>query len=129
MIQRFIELGEGTSDIYELLALARANKERVAALLALETAIKGRDAVSLVVIMKPTDPGKFQPLYICREGIPNPHTVPNQRYRLFEDLALELGLPITGFAVKPSDLFAEKELYYQYLIGILRMNRNLPPLS
>ena len=129
MIQRFIELGEGTSDIYELLSLARADKERVASLLALQTTIKDRDAVSLVVIMKPTDPGKFQPLYICREGIPNPHTVPNQRYRLFEDLAHELGRPITEFAVKPSVLFAEKELYYQYLIGILRMNRYLPPLS
>jgi hypothetical protein len=31
--------------------------------------------------------------------------------------------------VKPSTMFAEKELYFQHLIGILRMNRLIPPLQ
>ena len=43
MIQRFIELGEGTSDLYELLAIARSQKERVLRLLALQTKIKDKD--------------------------------------------------------------------------------------
>lgn len=129
MIQRFIEIGQGYSDIYELLEVGRNQKHRVARLLAMHTTIDDKKVTSLVIVMQPTDPGKFQPLYICREGIPNPHATKNKRYELFENLAEELDRPIIEFDVKPSVLFAEIELYYQHLIGILRMNRYLPPLS
>lgn len=129
MIQRFIEIGQGYSDIYELLEVGRNQKHRVARLLAMHTTIDDKKVTSLVIVMQPTDPGKFQPLYICREGIPNPHATKNKRYELFENLAEELDRPIIEIDVKPSVLFAEIELYYQHLIGILRMNRYLPPLS
>ncbi|MFD6442277.1 methylthioribose kinase [Peribacillus sp. NPDC060186] len=129
MIQRFIELGQGYSDIYELLEVGRNQKHRVARLLALHTTINDKKVTSLVIVMQPTDPGKFQPLYICREGIPNPHVTVNKRYELFENLAEELDKSIIEIDVKSSVLFAELELYYQHLIGILRMNRYLPPLG
>ncbi|MBT2665924.1 methylthioribose kinase [Bacillus sp. ISL-4] len=129
MIQRFIEIGQGYSDIYELLEVGRNQKHRVARLLAMHTTIDDKKVTSLVIVMQPTDPGKFQPLYICREGIPNPHATKNKRYELFENLAEELDRPIIEIDVKPSVLFAEIELYYQHLIGILRMNRYLPPLG
>ncbi|AMM92348.1 methylthioribose kinase [Peribacillus simplex] len=129
MIQRFIELGQGYSDIYELLEVGRNQKHRVARLLALHTTINDKKVTSLVIVMQPTDPGKFQPLYICREGIPNPHATKNKRYELFENLAEELDKSIIEIDMKPSVLFAEIELYYQHLIGILRMNRYLPPLG
>ncbi|MDM5213499.1 methylthioribose kinase [Peribacillus sp. NJ4] len=129
MIQRFIELGQGYSDIYELLEVGRNQKHRVARLLSLHTTINDKKVTSLVIVMQPTDPGKFQPLYICREGIPNPHATKNKRYELFECLAEELDKPIIEIDVKSSTLFAEIELYYQHLIGILRMNRYLPPLG
>ncbi|MDF1998574.1 methylthioribose kinase [Peribacillus frigoritolerans] len=129
MIQRFIEIGQGYSDIYELLEVGRNQKHRVARLLAMNTTINDKKVTSLVIVMEPTDPGKFQPLYICREGIPNPHATKNKRYELFENLAEELDRPIIEIDVKPSVLFAEIELYYQHLIGILRMNRYLPPLG
>ncbi|MEE3951400.1 methylthioribose kinase [Peribacillus frigoritolerans] len=129
MIQRFIEIGQGYSDIYELLEVGRNQKHRVARLLAMHTIINDKKVTSLVIVMEPTDPGKFQPLYICREGIPNPHATKNKRYELFENLAKELDRPIIEIDVKPSVLFAEIELYYQHLIGILRMNRYLPPLG
>jgi hypothetical protein len=129
LIQRFIEIGQGYSDIYELLEVGRNQKHRVARLLAMHTTINDKKVTSLVIVMEPTDPGKFQPLYICREGIPNPHATKNKRYELFENLAEELDRPIIEIEVKPSVLFAESELYYQHLIGILRMNRYLPPLG
>jgi hypothetical protein len=129
LIQRFIEIGQGYSDIYELLEVGRNQKHRVARLLAMHTTINDKKVTSLVIVMEPTDPGKFQPLYICREGIPNPHATKNKRYELFENLAEELDRPIIEIDVKPSVLFAEIELYYQHLIGILRMNRYLPPLG
>jgi hypothetical protein len=129
LIQRFIEIGQGYSDIYELLEVGRNQKHRVARLLAMHTTINDKKVTSLVIVMEPTDPGKFQPLYICREGIPNPHATKNKRYELFENLAEELDRPIIEIDVKPSVIFAEIELYYQHLIGILRMNRYLPPLG
>jgi hypothetical protein len=129
LIQRFIELGEGYSDIYELLEIGRANKHRIARLMALHTRIDEKERSSLIVILQPTNPGNFQPLYICREGIPNPNHVPNKRFELFAELANELGKNIIEIDVKPSTMFPEIQLYYQHLIGILRMNRYLPPLS
>ena len=129
MIQRFIELGEGYSDIYELLELAKANQNRLQHMMALHTKIGGKDMTSLVVILKPTDPGKFQALYICREGIPNPTTLPNKRFDLFAQTAESLGKQIIEITVKPSNIFNEKELFYQYLIGILRLNHYILPLQ
>ena len=129
MIQRFIELGEGYSDIYELIELTKAQSNRVAFLLSLQTTVKEREVVSLAVILKPTNPGNFQPIYICREGIPNPEITPNKRFEMFEQLSKELDKKIITLQVKPSSLFPVRDLFYQHLIGILRMNRYLPPLS
>ncbi|MGN1401784.1 MAG: methylthioribose kinase [Bacillus sp. (in: firmicutes)] len=129
MIQRFIELGEGYSDIYELIQTSFAQKDRIAFLLELQTTIRDRDVVSLAVVMKPTSPGDFQPIYICREGIPNPEKTPNKRYDMFKQLSEDTGRKIIQLQVKPSGTFGDTGLYYQHLIGILRMNRYLPPLS
>ncbi|MEH6944994.1 DUF7147 family protein [Bacillus sp. JJ722] len=129
MIQRFIELGEGYSDLYELIEIGKANKERVAFLLALHTKKNEKEVVSLAIILKPTDPGNFQPIYICREGIPNPEIIPNKRYDMFQELASTIDKNIIKIDIKPSTLFPETDLFYQHLIGILRMNRYLPPLS
>lgn len=128
MIQRFIELGEGYSDIYELIDTAKANKHRVSRLIALQTKIDEKFVTSIVVVMNPTTTGDFQALYICREGIPNPSIKANKRYQLFEELAAYLQLPISTIDVKPSTMFNEKELYHQYLIGILRLNHFIPPM-
>jgi hypothetical protein len=129
LIQRFIELGEGYSDIYELIELAKANQHRLHHMMALHTTIDNKELTSLVVVLKPTDPGKFQPLYICREGIPNPNISPNKRYSLFSETAEELGKQVIQLSVKPSTIFNEKELFYQHLIGILRLNHYLAPLQ
>ncbi|WP_299086927.1 methylthioribose kinase [uncultured Metabacillus sp.] len=129
MIQRFIEMGEGYSDIYELIENAKANKHRVSKLIALHTKVNEREVTSLVVVMRPTDPGNFQALYICREGIPNPNFTQNKRYELFEEIASFLNKEIIQITVKPSTMFNELDLYYQYLIGILRLNHYIPPLQ
>jgi hypothetical protein len=129
LIQRFIELGEGYSDIYELIELAKANKERLLHMMAYHTTIHNKEVTSIAVVLKPTTPGDFQPLYICREGIPDPNRIPNKRFELFQNTALELGKEIIQLEVKPSTTFNEKELFYQYLIGILRLNHYIPPLQ
>jgi hypothetical protein len=129
MIQRFIELGQGYSDLYELIEIAKSNKHRLRSLMAFHTKLDGKDVTSLAVVLNPTTTGNFQPIYICREGIPNPEKKPNKRFDLFTQLALELEKEIISFEVKPSTIFAETEIYYQHLIGILRMNRFIPPMQ
>lgn len=129
MIQRFIELGEGYSDIYELLELARANQHRLLHMMAFHTEKNDKQVTSLAVVLQLTDPGKFQALYICREGIPNPNFIENKRYELFSELASYLHKDIIQLEVKPSSMFNELELYYQYLIGILRLNHYIPQLQ
>ncbi|WP_028398896.1 DUF7147 family protein [Ectobacillus panaciterrae] len=129
MIQRFIELGEGYSDLYELLEIAKANHHRLAHMLRFNTIKNNREVCSLAVVLHPTKPGDFQPLYICREGIPVLKDKQSKRVQLFEEAAKELEKEITVFTVKPSDTFAETALYYSHLIGILRMNRFIPPMQ
>jgi hypothetical protein len=129
MIQKFIELGEGYSDIYELIEIGLRNKDRVMHLMAFHTEVKGKPATSLAIVLAPSGEGKFQPIYICREGIPYPHITKNKRYDMFVNLSEQLNKQIIELDVKPSTFFHEKELYYQHLIGILRMNRYIPPLT
>ncbi|MGX1194073.1 DUF7147 family protein [Metabacillus sp. SLBN-84] len=123
MIQRFIELGAGFSDLYELIETTKANAHRVSRFLLLETTIDGRSMSSFAVVMEPTDPGQFQAIYLCLEGIPAGET---KRRQLFQELSESLSKPMIELNVKSSGEFAEKDLYYQYLTGILRMNRYLP---
>lgn len=129
MIQRFIELGQGFSDIYELLEIAKTNKQRLKQFLVLKTMKNNCEVISLAIILHPASEGKFQPIYISREGIPFNEKQPSKRYQLYEELAKLLQKEIHILEVKPSSFFKEVDLYYQYLIGILRMNHYLPPLD
>ncbi|MFV8827032.1 DUF7147 family protein [Alkalihalobacterium sp. APHAB7] len=129
MLQRFIELGEGYSDLYELMEIAKSNHHRIHHLVRLNTTTNNRKMTSLVVVLKPIEPGNYMPLYICREGIPQPEWKENKRFSLFQSLANELNQEIFQLEVKPSDIFNEKQLYYQYLIGVLRLNHFIPELK
>lgn len=129
MIQRFIELGQGYSDLYELLEIAKSNKHRIHHLMAFHTVIDNKEVTSLAVVLEPAAEGGFQPIYICREGIPNPEKKPNKRFDLFKQFADEQERAIISFKVKPSTFFAETELFYQHLIAILRLNHYIAPMQ
>lgn len=125
MIQRFIELGEGYSDLYELEAILQSQRDRVQHLLLFKTSINDKEKLSVGLILKPTRTGDFQPIYFCREGISFNENQKTKRHEMIEDWALEIGKTPHILEVKPSHTFHEKELYFQHLIGILRMNRYL----
>lgn len=126
LIQRFVELGEGFSDLYELLQITRTNKERLHRIIRLDTVIDGKKVCSIVVVLNPVEPGNYMPCYICREGIPHPEERKTGRYTLIDQLVDELKTELCRLVVKPSTEFNELELYYQYLIGVLRMNKFIP---
>ncbi|WP_062197748.1 DUF7147 family protein [Massilibacterium senegalense] len=129
MVQRFIELGEGYSDLYELFEIAKANQHRLHKMLSLLAEKEGKHVLSFVVVLKPTEEADFQPLYICREGIPYSEEKKSKRLVLFEELAENLGTKVIPLTVQPSNSFPETTLYFQYLIGVLRMNHLISPMK
>ncbi len=122
MIQRFIELGEGYSDIYELIEIAETNADRLTRFIALKTKINEKEVCSVAIALQPAGKSNFQPIYICLEGVPE-HS---KRWDLFQDCASIHNKELKVLKVRPSNEFNEKELYYQYLTGILRMQHVIP---
>lgn len=128
VIQRFIELGEGYGDVYELCELARANKHRIDYAFLFTAQKNGKKSVSLAISLKPAGDVPFYPIYICREGIPG--TEPKTgREQAFLQALTELGVTPVTLDVKHSSEFGSVHHHYQALIAILRLNHLLPPLS
>ncbi|MDF2606464.1 MAG: hypothetical protein K0S34_654 [Bacillales bacterium] len=126
MIQRFIELGNGYSDLYELIEICIRNEDRLANLVELKTCINGTTLLSFIVILTPTATGNFQPMYLCREGITLIDNKESKRRRLFYELAEKNNKMVISLETKNSMEFVDKELFYAYLTGIFRMNRIIP---
>ncbi|WP_053219868.1 DUF7147 family protein [Virgibacillus senegalensis] len=123
MIQRFVELGNGYADLYELCELAEHMPDRISHFVSLRTEKNGKRVTSPAIIMNPTKQGDFQPIYISLEGVPDSENAASKRYELFKKSADNKGFEIKSLVVKPSTEFHEKALYFQYLIGIFQMNR------
>jgi len=129
MIQRLIEIGEGYSDLYELIEMTKAQKDRVKFLLKLTCELNGSKFCSFGVILNPTSLGEFQPIYYCREGITLKENSVTKREELFEELATNVNKEIVTLQIRHSSSFHEKELFHQYIIGILRLNHLIPPMK
>lgn len=126
MIQRFIELGEGYGDIYELRELMMTNRSRfMHGFVFIAKDMDGKPVLSIAAVFKPADQGNFMPIYICREGIPES----SKRLDLFEEAVKELGsLPI-HMEVKHSGVYADRQFYFSHLISVLRLNHYIPPMQ
>ncbi|WP_186577572.1 DUF7147 family protein [Aquibacillus kalidii] len=120
-MQRFIELGEGYTDIYELFELIEYMSERVEHFVVLEATHKDGVLYTLAIVMKPTKIGNFQPIYVCLEGIRKSSA--NKRLELFQEMAAKHNQQIKYISVKTSDSFHDRYLYYNYLLGIFQINR------
>ncbi|MGE7621947.1 DUF7147 family protein [Viridibacillus sp. NPDC096237] len=128
MIQQFIELGKGFGDVFELCELVETNQHRYRNAFILVSEHNGKSVASLAVAFNPVGESKFTPLYICREGISHSQTKPSKRVQLFENKITEIGRQAITLNVKHSSEFAESTLYYQYLIGIMRLNHYIPSM-
>ncbi|QTD42423.1 methylthioribose kinase [Sporosarcina sp. Te-1] len=128
--QRFIELGEGFSDVFELIELMNTNAKRLHRTFVFSAATEKGNVLSLAAAFHPAGDGHFMPIYICREGIlqKDQQEMPKRRL-LFEQASLVNGYTPISIDLQHSSSFAEPSLYYQYIIGILRLNHLLPPLQ
>ena len=128
MIQQFVELGQGYGDIYELCEIIKTNETRFHQAFIFTSTIDGKKRASIAVALKPVGDSKFMPIYICREGIPYGEEKRSKRMELFEETVQSIGRKAVIVETKPSTDFTETFLFYQYLIGILRMNHYIPPM-
>ncbi|MFP3918617.1 methylthioribose kinase [Lysinibacillus telephonicus] len=127
MIQQFIELGQGYGDVYELCELIKTNEKRFHNAFIFISDKGDKKVASLAVAFKAVGESNFMPIYICREGIPYNIEKPSKRIAIFEDTLNEIGKKAIPMEVKHSSIYSETVLYYQHLIGILRMNHFIPP--
>ncbi|ALS76791.1 methylthioribose kinase [Planococcus rifietoensis] len=126
MIQRFIELGEGYGDIYELRQLMESNQERFMHGFVFVSKTKdGHPVVSVAAAFQPAQEGNFMPIYLCREGVPDG----SKRLAVFEDAVKQLGHEPIRMDVKHSSQYADTKLYFGHLIAILRLNHYIPPMQ
>lgn len=128
LIQRFIELGEGYGDIFELCELARVNKNRIHRTFIFTSTKDQKEYHSVAIALKPINTANFFPIYICREGIPNTQPV-SKRLSTFIESLEDLQIEPIQMDLKHSSNFADTNLFYQYIIGVLRLNHLLPPLQ
>jgi hypothetical protein len=125
MIQRFIELGEGYGDLFELCELMQTNQSRIYRTFLFTTEVNGKKLHSAALVLKSVGESKFMPIYLCREGIPES----SKRFEIFVEASKKAGFNPVNVEVKHSKTFAEKDLYFHYLTGVLRLNHLLPHLS
>ncbi|MGE7913892.1 MULTISPECIES: DUF7147 family protein [Lysinibacillus] len=128
MPQQFIELGEGYGDVYELLEIVRTNQDRFHQAFILTSTKEEKKFASLAVALKPVGDSKFMPIYICREGIPFNEEQPSKRQNMFEESIKQLDRKAVVVEIKHSSIFSESKLFYQYLIGIMRLHHYIPAL-
>ena len=128
MIQQFIELGQGYGDVYELCELIHTNENRLHNAFIFTANHEGKMVASLAVAFKPVGESKFMPIYICREGIPYNAEKLSKRIEIFRQAAEKTGKQVNIFELKHSSIFSESMQYYQYAIGILRLNNYILPM-
>lgn len=126
MIQRFIELGEGYGDIYELRELITSNQQRfMHGFVFISKNPQGQEVLSVAVAFKPAAEGNFMPIYMCREGIP----VDSKRLGIFEQAVAKIGFTPIKMEVKHSTVYADRKFYHSHLISVLRLNHYIPPMQ
>ncbi|PJO45261.1 DUF7147 family protein, partial [Lysinibacillus xylanilyticus] len=54
---------------------------------------------------------------------------PSQRQKLFEESIKRLDRKAVVVEIKHSSIFSESKLFYQYLIGIMRLHHYIPALT
>ncbi len=123
-MQKFIQLGEGYGDIFELEALIQHNHQRIESGIYLH--VEGKPS-TFVLVMAPVR-GNFQALYTIYRGIPMTGKV-NQKYNIINENLEKYNIGKVEMTTRDPEDFHEREQYFQYMLGVLRLNHLLPPLT
>ncbi len=123
-MQKYIELGTGYAEIFELEQLIHYNKPRIDKAIMLT---HGEDQATFLLIMNPVK-DHFQAIYTIFKGVPVAVSGSQKKYELIKQWLESADIQLVEIDTKNPDEFYEKEQYYQYVTGILRLNYLLPDM-
>ena len=118
MKQSFIKIGEGLTDLFEFTTLIEYNHKRINRIVYFHTPHSEKQLSSVAIIMNPTAEKHFQAMYIMTNALKYPYPA-----------AENYDIPVVGIDVQPPDVYPDLELYFNYLISVLRLQRWIPPLQ
>ncbi|MHC0552734.1 DUF7147 family protein [Salinicoccus sp. CNSTN-B1] len=124
MMQKFIVLGEGYGDVFELEAIIEHNHHRIDKGIFLHADAR---PATFVLVMKPVR-GNFQALYTIYQGVPYKEGS-GKKYQMISEWCTAHDLPIIEFKTRDPEDFHDKEQFFQYITGVLRLNNLIPPLT
>ena len=122
-MQKFITLGEGYGDLFELEALVAHNQTRIDKAIFLHTEEK---LSTFLLIMQPVR-GNFQAIYAIYNGI-RYNAGEGRKYMMIRGWCETGDIPVVEFSTRDPEDFYEREQFYQYITGVLRLNHLIPPL-
>ncbi|MCD8914510.1 hypothetical protein K2V61_02890 [Staphylococcus simulans] len=129
MKQSFIVLGEGLTDLFEFKTLIEYNHARINRIVFFNSPQSEKGLSSAAIIMNPTEGNYFQAMYIMVNAFDYPHPNDNKKSEMIRGFAEQYNVQLTELDVKSTDDFYDLDLYFNYLIGVLRLYRWIPPLQ
>ncbi|MFC3419791.1 hypothetical protein ACFOLA_09910 [Salinicoccus hispanicus] len=123
-MQKFITLGEGHGDLFELEALIGNNHGRISKGIFLHTA---EGMSTFLLVMSPVR-GNFQAIYTIYRGILYKDGA-GKKYKMIDEWCRKHDIPVIEFSTRDPEDFHEREQFYQYITGVLRLNHLIPPLN
>lgn len=122
-MQKFITLGEGYGDVFELEAIISHNHTRIDKAIFLHT---DESQSTFLLVMQPVR-GNFQAIYSIYMGIPYKDGQ-GKKYTLIHEWCKEKDIPLVEFSTRDPEDFYAREQFYQYITGVLRLNHLIPPM-
>ncbi|MDG0843432.1 hypothetical protein M4L39_08260 [Staphylococcus equorum] len=129
MKQSFIKLGEGLTDLFEFNTLIEYNFKRIDHIVYFHTSTFEKKPSSVAIVMQPTSEKHFQAMYIMVNALNYPYPNSNKKFEMINDQAKLYHVDIKEVDVQPSETFHDIDLYFNYLISVLRLQRWIPPLQ
>ena len=129
MKQSFIILGEGLTDLFEFLTLIEYNHARIDKVVYFHTPQSDKQLSSVAIIMNPTTGKQFQAMYMMLNALKYPYPSSNKKFEMINEQAQSYDIPIVGIDVQPPNAFHTNDVYFNYLISVLRLQNWIPPMQ
>lgn len=129
MKQSFIKIGEGLTDLFEFTTLIEYNHKRINRIVYFHSPQSDKQLSSVAIIMNPTSENHFQAIYIMINALKYPYPDGNKKFDIINSKAEKYDVPVVGIDVQPPETYHDLELYFNYLISVLRLQRWIPPLQ
>ena len=129
MKQSFIVLGEGLTDLFEFTTLIDYNHPRIDKIIYFHSPQTEKQLSSVAIVMQPTEGNYFQAMYMMMNAVKYPYPDSNKKFEMINNKAEAYDIPVLGIDVQPPEAFHDNDLYFNYLISVLRLQRWIPPLQ